>query len=78
MEPCLKRTGQRPVRGTAANRLPFFFPPSPLCIMPQAFNWELNTPVFKGKGSFNTGLYINGKFVDGVDGETHDVINPCT
>lgn len=38
--------------------------------MPKAFATELDTAVYKGKVSVNTGLYINGQFVDGVDGET--------
>ena len=38
--------------------------------MPQTFTQELDTPVFKGRLSINTGLYINGKYVDGVDKET--------
>ncbi|EJD04639.1 NAD-dependent aldehyde dehydrogenase [Fomitiporia mediterranea MF3/22] len=46
--------------------------------MPQTFTYEFNTPVFKGKTSFSTGLYIDGKSVDGVDGLTYDVINPTT
>ena len=40
--------------------------------MPQVFTHEFNTPVYKGKTSFNTGLYINGKSVDSVDGETYE------
>ncbi|KAG8947137.1 aldehyde dehydrogenase (NAD(P)(+)) ald5 [Tulasnella sp. 424] len=31
---------------------------------------------WKGKSSFSTGLFINGQFVDGVDGKTIDVVNP--
>ncbi|KAH8111178.1 NAD-dependent aldehyde dehydrogenase [Phellopilus nigrolimitatus] len=46
--------------------------------MPQTFTHEFVTPVYKGKITINTGLYIGGKFVDGVDGKTHDVINPAT
>ncbi|KAI6100125.1 aldehyde dehydrogenase [Pisolithus croceorrhizus] len=44
--------------------------------MPTAFAHEFNTPVYKGKVSFNTGLFINGQFVDGSDGTTIDVVNP--
>ncbi|KAI6034640.1 aldehyde dehydrogenase [Pisolithus microcarpus] len=44
--------------------------------MPAVFTHEFNTPVYKGKVSFNTGLFINGQFVDGSDGTTIDVINP--
>ncbi|EJD01954.1 aldehyde dehydrogenase [Fomitiporia mediterranea MF3/22] len=46
--------------------------------MPQTFTHAFDTPVFKGKVSFSTGLFINGKSVDSVDGETWDVINPTT
>ncbi|KAJ3555174.1 hypothetical protein NM688_g2722 [Phlebia brevispora] len=44
--------------------------------MPQTFTYEFDTPVYKGKSSFPTGLFINGQFVDGIDGGTIDVINP--
>jgi aldehyde dehydrogenase (NAD+) len=44
--------------------------------MPSTFSYEWNTPVYKGKTSFNTGLFINGQFVDGSDNTTIDVINP--
>ncbi|KAF9461035.1 aldehyde dehydrogenase [Collybia nuda] len=40
------------------------------------FSHEWDTPVFKGKTSFPTGLFINGQFVDGSDKTTIDVINP--
>ena len=36
--------------------------------MPQTFEYTFNTPVYKGTSSFSTGLYINGKFIDGSDG----------
>ncbi|KAG2030715.1 aldehyde dehydrogenase domain-containing protein [Suillus americanus] len=44
--------------------------------MPSTFTHEFNTPAFKGKVSFNTGLFINGQFLDGSDNTTIDVINP--
>ncbi|KAL0572816.1 hypothetical protein V5O48_009144 [Marasmius crinis-equi] len=44
--------------------------------MPTSFSYEFDTPVYKGKTSFPTGLFINGEFVDGADGSTIDVINP--
>ncbi|KZT24318.1 aldehyde dehydrogenase [Neolentinus lepideus HHB14362 ss-1] len=44
--------------------------------MPSVFTYKFDTPVYKGTSSFNTGLFINGQFVDGSDGETIDVINP--
>ncbi|KAJ2920418.1 hypothetical protein H1R20_g16676, partial [Candolleomyces eurysporus] len=44
--------------------------------MPSTFSYEWNTEAFKGKTSFNTGLFINGKFVDGSNKTTIDVVNP--
>ncbi|KIM51127.1 hypothetical protein SCLCIDRAFT_1224821 [Scleroderma citrinum Foug A] len=44
--------------------------------MPTAFTYEFDTPVYKGKVSFNTGLFINGQFVDGSKKTTMDVVNP--
>ncbi|KAL0576418.1 hypothetical protein V5O48_005554 [Marasmius crinis-equi] len=44
--------------------------------MSTSFSHEFNTPSFKGKVNFPTGLFINGKFVDGSDKSTIDVINP--
>jgi aldehyde dehydrogenase (NAD+) len=41
-----------------------------------SFSYEFNTPVYKGKSSFPTGLFIGGKFVPGSSGKTIDVINP--
>ncbi|KAJ3726862.1 aldehyde dehydrogenase [Lentinula raphanica] len=46
--------------------------------MPGTFKVELDTPVYKGSVSCNTGLFIDGKFVDAVEGGTIDVINPST
>ncbi|KAF8897999.1 aldehyde dehydrogenase [Gymnopilus junonius] len=45
--------------------------------MPSTFSYEWDTPVYKGKTSFNTGLFIGGKFVDGSNATTIDVINPA-
>ncbi|KAE9386471.1 aldehyde dehydrogenase [Gymnopus androsaceus JB14] len=42
------------------------------------FTHEFSTPAYKGRTSFNTGLFINGKFVEGSDKTTIDVINPTT
>ncbi|KAG6333421.1 hypothetical protein ID866_5671 [Astraeus odoratus] len=44
--------------------------------MPTVFEHAFHTPVFKGKVSFSTGLFINGQFVDGSHRTTIDVINP--
>ena len=38
--------------------------------MPEIFTYEFDTPAFKGSASINTGLFINGAFVDPVDAET--------
>ncbi|KIK79306.1 hypothetical protein PAXRUDRAFT_834181 [Paxillus rubicundulus Ve08.2h10] len=44
--------------------------------MPNVFTYQFNTPSFKGNLSFDTGIFINGQFVDGSDATTIDVINP--
>ncbi|TFK33766.1 aldehyde dehydrogenase domain-containing protein [Crucibulum laeve] len=44
--------------------------------MPTTFDYTWDTPAYKGTTSFNTGLYIGGKFVDGSNKTTIDVINP--
>ncbi|KAJ8082691.1 hypothetical protein PM082_008547 [Marasmius tenuissimus] len=43
--------------------------------MSPSFSHEFNTPSFKGKVNFPTGLYINGKFVDGADKSTIEYAN---
>ncbi len=35
--------------------------------MPSTFTYTFDTPLYKGKSTFNTGLFINGEFVDPVD-----------
>ncbi|KAI1783727.1 aldehyde dehydrogenase [Ganoderma leucocontextum] len=44
--------------------------------MPETFKYTFDTPVFKGEVEVPLGLYINGKFVDGSNGTSIDVINP--
>ncbi|KAJ8593641.1 aldehyde dehydrogenase [Rhizopogon salebrosus TDB-379] len=44
--------------------------------MPSTFTHQFDAPTFKGKVSFNTGIFINGQFVDGSNNTTIDVINP--
>ncbi|KAH6904624.1 aldehyde dehydrogenase [Coprinopsis sp. MPI-PUGE-AT-0042] len=44
--------------------------------MPSSFSYQWDTPAYKGKTDFNTGLFIGGKFVDGSNNSTIDVINP--
>ena len=38
--------------------------------MPLTFTHEFNTAIYKGTSSFSTGLFINGEYVDSVDGRT--------
>lgn len=35
--------------------------------MPGTFDYQFNTPLFKGEVSLSTGLFIDGKFVDGSE-----------
>ncbi|KAI9062269.1 aldehyde dehydrogenase [Trametes sanguinea] len=44
--------------------------------MPETYVHKFDTPTFKGEISVPLGLYIDGKFVDGSNGTTIDVINP--
>ncbi|KAG6840184.1 hypothetical protein C0991_008382, partial [Blastosporella zonata] len=44
--------------------------------MVATFSHEWNTPVYKGKTSFPTGLFINGEFVDGHNNTEIEVVNP--
>ncbi|KAF9016057.1 aldehyde dehydrogenase [Hymenopellis radicata] len=46
--------------------------------MPSTFQQTLDTPTYKGTVNINTGLFINGKFVDPVKGGSIDVYNPAT
>ena len=38
--------------------------------MPSVFTHEFHTHAYKGKVSFSTGIFIDGKIVDGSDGKT--------
>lgn len=42
--------------------------------MPTSFAYDFDTPDFKGSVSFDTGLFINGKFVDGSEGGTIECV----
>ncbi|KAF7974359.1 hypothetical protein HWV62_21148 [Athelia sp. TMB] len=42
------------------------------------FTFEFDNECYKGKPTFEVGLFIDGKFVDGVDKGTIDVVNPAT
>ncbi|KAF9012267.1 aldehyde dehydrogenase [Hymenopellis radicata] len=46
--------------------------------MPRTYTQTLDTPAYKGTVSINTGLFINGQFVDAVKGDAIDVYNPAT
>ncbi|KAH6897921.1 aldehyde dehydrogenase [Coprinopsis sp. MPI-PUGE-AT-0042] len=46
--------------------------------MPTSFTYQFDTPVYKGTSSYETGLFINGEFVDGAKGTTIDIVNPYT
>ncbi|KAF7325153.1 Aldehyde dehydrogenase [Mycena kentingensis (nom. inval.)] len=46
--------------------------------MPSTADIKLDTPSFKGTITFNTGLFIDGKWVDPVQPDSNDVINPST
>jgi aldehyde dehydrogenase (NAD+) len=36
--------------------------------MAEIFEYKFDTPLYKGTASFNTGLFIGGKFVAPVEG----------
>ncbi|KJA17654.1 hypothetical protein HYPSUDRAFT_46123 [Hypholoma sublateritium FD-334 SS-4] len=44
--------------------------------MPEVFEYTWDTPTYKGKTSFNTGVHIGGKWLDGSNKTTIDIINP--
>ncbi|KAB5593555.1 Aldehyde dehydrogenase [Ceratobasidium theobromae] len=46
--------------------------------MPSVFEYDFTPEGHNIKTKFSTGLYINGKFVDGNSGKTIDVVNPTT
>ncbi|KIP05757.1 hypothetical protein PHLGIDRAFT_91685 [Phlebiopsis gigantea 11061_1 CR5-6] len=46
--------------------------------MPSVYTHKFDTPVFKGAVEIPTGIFIDGKWRDGSDGELIDVINPAT
>ncbi|KAJ3736725.1 aldehyde dehydrogenase [Lentinula guzmanii] len=46
--------------------------------MPATFSHHFDTPLYNEKATIQTGLFINGVFVDGVNHSTIDVINPST
>jgi len=46
--------------------------------MPGVFTHQFDNDYFKGQVNINTGLFIDGKWVDGSEGTTIDVLNPST
>ncbi|KAJ3988737.1 aldehyde dehydrogenase [Lentinula detonsa] len=46
--------------------------------MPATFSHHFDTPLYNEKATIQTGLFINGVFVDGLNHSTIDVINPST
>ncbi|KAF5323284.1 hypothetical protein D9619_013499 [Psilocybe cf. subviscida] len=46
--------------------------------MPGTYTHKFDTPVFKKDVTINTGLFINGQWVDPVEGKTVEVVNPAT
>ncbi|KAK0450310.1 aldehyde dehydrogenase [Desarmillaria tabescens] len=46
--------------------------------MTQVFTYTFDTPTFKGTTKVNTSLFINGKFVDPIEGGSIEVTNPAT
>ncbi len=44
--------------------------------MPATFTRQFDTPAYKGKVTVNTGLFINGQYVDSVDKETIEYVLP--
>ncbi|KDQ12243.1 hypothetical protein BOTBODRAFT_34526 [Botryobasidium botryosum FD-172 SS1] len=46
--------------------------------MPPVFNYQFENQLgFRGQSTFSTGLFIDGKFVDAIDGQTIEVVNPA-
>ncbi|CCM06719.1 uncharacterized protein FIBRA_09010 [Fibroporia radiculosa] len=46
--------------------------------MPSTYTLHFDTPAFKGDVTIPLGLYINGEFIDPVEGGTIEVVNPAT
>lgn len=42
--------------------------------MPQTFTYQFDTALYKGSVSVNTGLYINGQWVDPVEKGTIEYV----
>ncbi|RDB27442.1 Aldehyde dehydrogenase [Hypsizygus marmoreus] len=46
--------------------------------MTRTFSYTFSTPSYQDAVSFNTGLFINGEWVDPVDSAAIDIVNPTT
>ena len=46
--------------------------------MPTVYTHNFDTPLFKGTGKVNTGLFINGEFVDSLSKETIEYVSTVT
>ncbi|KAK0443708.1 aldehyde dehydrogenase [Desarmillaria tabescens] len=44
----------------------------------QIFSYNFDTPTFRGTTKVHTGLFINGKFVDPIEGGSISITNPAT
>ncbi|KAJ2915802.1 hypothetical protein MD484_g4595, partial [Candolleomyces efflorescens] len=44
--------------------------------MPATFTYTFDTPSYKGSSTLNAGLFINNEWVDPVDGDLIEVVNP--
>jgi len=43
--------------------------------MPNEFTYKFDTELYKASVTFNTGLFIDGEFVDPVEGETIECVS---
>lgn len=43
--------------------------------MPSSFTHQFDTALYKGSVTVNTGLFINGEYVDSIDGETIEYVH---
>ena len=43
--------------------------------MPTTFSKQIDSPVYKGEISLNTGLFINGEFVDSIEKGTTEYVS---
>ncbi|KAG2004229.1 aldehyde dehydrogenase [Coprinopsis cinerea AmutBmut pab1-1] len=46
--------------------------------MPKTYTHKFDTQAYKGSSTISTGLFINGEWVDPVQGDEIDIVNPAT